>query len=1744
MVIGVGFDRSRIISRLWYDTARVSRSLAGKIGSCFAALITKIVSDPDESIEALVSSVGKPSEAFSAQDVARNVYREAASQCELPTSSLEDLYPCSPLQQQQVRASIQQKSGGCMDQYVFKVPKHVSATKLCDAVDAVASANPALCTRFVSLRLGGICQVIVKATPTWNTEASLSDYLQWDKGFRIRYGGPLCRFGEVDQPDGERYFVLSLHPAIYDPWTLSLFTNAVSKVYEEDSKPPAPSLSFGAYIRGLSGRNNAQGAQDLGPAQPPRFLEAPSQFPRVPHDAPEADISNWRSLGFQLPLTETGDDVPTTLAMLPAAWALCLSRLGGDRKACFGIHVDGRSEPVEGIARMTGPVGAVVSCAIDLTTLKTRDSLLGAVQEHIKAATPFLKAPKPSEPSTSQNKGTTSQSFGNVLIIHNDPASVRQTEILELMQTRSSESSFDGARLITRCRAKPDNGVWIEMQFDKQVVSAEDVDILLQQYKHAITQLHSSPSASLADLEPVTDYERALLLEWNRNSPSRVDACVHDQIRDIAKRQPAAPAICSWDCDLDHGQLDDLSDRMATLLQQNGVEVGTMVPFFCEKSAAAIVVMLGILKAGAAFVALDVDHPAQRLATILANVGASTIVASSVLSERVRNKIVAKSTVLIDMERLQSLPHGGPDQVKTQPSDTCYITYTSGSTGTPKGVIVSHSNLASSVYHSRGPLGMTAATRALQFSNFIFDAVIYEVFMTLVVGGCVCMPQEAERMNDIAGAIQRTRANWVLLTPSTATLLIPSEVPTLSTLCLGGEPMRKNMIERWKHIRLVNSYGPCEATVASSHCIFSPTSGKYHLNIGRPTPSRYWVVNPSNHDQLVPFGCPGELLIQGPGIAQGYLGDAEQTRKAFIEPPIWTGDMELPDLSSQRWYKTGDLVKQTADGSVVYEGRKDTQIKLDGQRIETGEIEHHLESLSEPGWTLAVELIKPHDQGQDSSLAVFFAVPSGNDQSAGLETPCQLLPPFSQKVSTLRRALVSKVPAYMVPQYFIRLNRLPLTRSNKADRQWLRRLSASLTAEQLSAYSGLGDATGQVKTPQDVVNGEPKAEHVENPEAELRKLWGRTLSLPVDRIKTTDNFFSLGGSSLRTMRLVNAARRAGFALTVTNVFETPVFSDQAAAMRSAAPSGNDSTRSKGANVVPQPPPLSSTGISSSLKTCLRQHGLLMENIESVAAATDLQADMVAVSELDPKAYMSDFTMEFAAPGLEAAKMAGACERLIRHHPLLRTAFVQHGATLQQVVLRSVPDGLVQVVADEEEAGEGSGDYAGTNTVLGRTLPLFRLQATGGKCQKLRFFIHHALYDAFAYDIIFQDLQLAYSEQPLSKGPSFHAWVSHVNALDRSASKDFWTRTLQGSSMTYLVPPPTGLRPKMASASYDEISMYVPQIRIPYGTCGSAVQAAWALVLSRMTGKQDVVFGVPNANRDPGSFPDVDRIVGLCINHTPARARLDRVTTLGSLVAQFQAQTVASIPHLHVQTRDMIRTCTDWPAWTRFSSVVLYQNDDVKTRFFRPSGAKFGDVSSSVNAVGGVGQTADVWVHVTPTASMDELEVQLWYWRETMPEEKAQWIARCFQTVLEAMPTALEQPLHRVAEEYTEMPLAVATTTEPSQASTAASQNGTTSPSPKPPSALTRTIVSQAWEEVGLVAQKDEEGDRSMFSGGADAADLVTTLLLSRCYQRNGHGLSMADLIAHPTQNGQASLLESKKEKLSNGEKEVEMNGHA
>ena len=305
--------------------------------------------------------------------------------------------------------------------------------------------------------------------------------------------------------------------------------------------------------------------------------------------------------------------------------------------------------------------------------------------------------------------------------------------------------------------------------------------------------------------------------------------------------------------------------------------------------------------------------------------------------------------------------------------------------------------------------GLGPESRVLQFAAYTFDNSLAEIFITLMRGGCVCVPSETERFNNLADAINRLDVNFMDITPTVASLLHPSEVPKVKGLSLGGEALTRENIDIWgKALTLHCCYGPSECSINSVWNGDLLRSSEA-TNIGKSIGSVSWVVNPSNYNHLVPIGVPGELLIEGPILARGYLNDPEKTSKAFIMNPTWAAGKR------RRFYMTGDLVRQNSDGSLTYLGRKDTQVKLNGQRIELGEIEHHIKIGLPSDAQSAVELIK---LGSAKALAVFICLQSDvtNPEDSFLLSMTDIM---RSTATDIEEALISTLPIYMVPTVYI-----------------------------------------------------------------------------------------------------------------------------------------------------------------------------------------------------------------------------------------------------------------------------------------------------------------------------------------------------------------------------------------------------------------------------------------------------------------------------------------------------------------------------------------------------------------------------------------------------------------------------------------------------------------------------------------------------------------------------------------------------
>nr|POE51967.1 nonribosomal peptide synthetase 1 [Quercus suber] len=366
-----------------------------------------------------------------------------------------------------------------------------------------------------------------------------------------------------------------------------------------------------------------------------------------------------------------------------------------------------------------------------------------------------------------------------------------------------------------------------------------------------------------------------------------------------------------------------MSDQLAMHLVGLGVGVESLVPICFEKSMWTVVAMLAIMKAGGAFMPVNLDHPLARRQVLVAGLHAPLMLVSMATAGICEN--MPLPVVHVSSSLLSTLPQPASSfRQAITPSNIAYTLFTSGSTGMPKGVVMEHRALSSSVRAHTPKFCIRPSSRVIQFSSYIFDACVLRIFSTLVAGGSVCIPSDSARLSNVTGFVGQAKVNWTMPAPSFVQSFSPADVSNLEVLVLGGEALTKDNLK---------------------------------------------VVELDNHDHLAPVGCIGELLIQGPGLAREYLNDEEKTKRCFIEPRSW-----LSPSPFARLYKSDDLVRYNDDGTIDYIGRKDLQIKIRGQRVELGEVEYHVKQHLGPRSGVSVQMLEGVTTAKSAALVVFTSM--------------------------------------------------------------------------------------------------------------------------------------------------------------------------------------------------------------------------------------------------------------------------------------------------------------------------------------------------------------------------------------------------------------------------------------------------------------------------------------------------------------------------------------------------------------------------------------------------------------------------------------------------------------------------------------------------------------------------------------------------------------------------------------------------
>lgn len=866
-----------------------------------------------------------------------------------------------------------------------------------------------------------------------------------------------------------------------------------------------------------------------------------------------------------------------------------------------------------------------------------------------------------------------------------------------------------------------DKTINVSMSFCTTTVPPSQATSVSQVFENALWSIVNDAEKPISDFDLLSDRDRHQILKWNVAHPVTADRVVHELFMEQAIRHPSKVAITSWDGDLTYKELDDYSSHLAQhLILDLALESQAVVALCFDKSAWTIVALMAILKAGGTCVPLNPEHPIQRLQYLVGETKAAVVLVSPkyahFFDERKVVRIAQVDWHFMDQlssKRQTLVKHPGLESCtsfyqnftsKVTPDQAAVIVFTSGSTGKPKGIVLEHRALCSSIHAHGSIMCFGTSSRVLQFAAYTFDASLTEIFTTLLYGGCVCVPDHRERMNDISGAVNRMGVNLALLTPTIVSLLSPESLPTLQTLVLIGEQVPQQLVVTWaRHVFLINGYGPSECTIFSTAYPGMGPSSKA-TTIGKAVGTVLWIADSTNHKRLAPIGGVGELLIQGPVLARGYLNDLEKTNAAFIQSQPWLLDTRL--------YKTGDLVRYNPDGLIDFIGRKDTQIKLHGQRIELAEIEHHLSLENRVRQSAIIMGTAGPCEKQLVAVVVLEGCSdqttedlSGNSLELVDEETKKIVPGqqvISQQVHEIKESLSNRLPAYYIPTVWAIVKTLPITISGKLDRMRIREWVETMDEAIHQKILGIAAA--------------PVSERIATVmEEQIRLVWGRVLGIPPSQIGLDRSFTSLGGDSITAMQ-IRAQCRSTLDITIT-VEET----------------------------------LRCKSISQ-LAACAKPANQYQWSTEE--ELTDIPFQLSPIQQLyfsqvatESHEFYQSLLVGFTER-VSAESVAHAVKYVVSRHPMLRARFTQHSGKWTQRVVEEVAGSYGYETLTLDTAKHISNMASDCQTTLNITDgPVFAANLYNIRdedmqdCSQSLFLVaHHLVVDLVSWRIILADLE--------------------------------------------------------------------------------------------------------------------------------------------------------------------------------------------------------------------------------------------------------------------------------------------------------------------------------------------------------------------------------------------------------------------
>ncbi|WP_434784580.1 amino acid adenylation domain-containing protein [Paenibacillus polymyxa] len=1021
-------------------------------------------------------------------------------------------------------------------------------------------------------------------------------------------------------------------------------------------------------------------------------------------------------------------------------------------------------------------------------------------------------------------------------------------------------------------------GLECSFEFATALYKESTIRRLSTHFGHLLAAIVSRPDAKIAELNLLTAAEKEQILgAFNPVQPEAASAAAfHRLFEEQSERTPEASAVVYENDRLTYAELNERANRLAATLRASGIGRETIVGILAERSVDLLVAVLAVWKAGGAYVPLDPDYPAERVRFMLEDSGAKVLLTQTPLRERAEawlgeEELALAAVLYLDDEASYSEERANADSFhEARPEDLAYVIYTSGTTGKPKGVMIEHRSLVNTAAGYRREYRLDQfPVRLLQLASFSFDVFVGDIARTLYNGGTMVIVPKDDRIDPsrLHHWMERER---VTIFESTPALIVPFleyvheqqlDMSWMELLITSSDSCSvadyRTLQERFGSLfRIINAYGVTEAAIDSSfydeELTKLPQTG--HVPIGKAwLNAKFYIVDA--HLNPVPVGVLGELVIGGVGVARGYLNRPELTEEKFVDSPFAAGE---------RLYRTGDLARWMEDGNVDFIGRIDNQAKIRGYRIETGEVEAKL--LSVGGVKEAVVVVREDQEGQKALCAYYTA-------EEGLTAV------------DLKRAIASELPGYMIPSYFVELERLPLTPNGKIDRK-------ALPAPE----GGAGGGREYVA---------PRTEL----EAKLAAIWQDVL-VREKAVGVTDNFFDLGGHSLRATTLVSKMHKElGVEFPLRDVFRYSTVEEMAAAM--------ERLEIGSFTAIPAAEPSEYYPLSSAQKRLY-----ILNQLEGAELSYNIPGAMLLEGELDRQRFEEAF------------------RGLVARHETLRTGFEMVKGEAVQRIYEEAAFQVEYVQISAEQAEETVRQFVRPFDLAKPPLLRVGLAELAPDRHILMFDTHHIVSDGVSIDVLIEEFVRLYSGEQLEplriQYKDYAVWQQSDEQKAQLAKQEaYWLDMFRGE-LPVLELPTDYPRPAMQSYEgrtlqlfmHSEKSEGLKRLAAENGaTLYMVLLAGYTILLHKYTGQEDVVVGTPIAGRN---HSDVQPLIGMFVNTLAIRSYPAAGKTFLDYLKEIKETTLGAFEHQNYpfeELVDKVNVARDLSRNPLFDTMFALQNTE-------------------------------------------------------------------------------------------------------------------------------------------------------------------------------------------------------------------------